>query len=56
MLKFAANLNWLYAELPFAQRFEAAARDGFAAVEILSPYAWPAAEITAMLRGNGLLL
>ncbi|MES2509061.1 MAG: TIM barrel protein [Pseudomonadota bacterium] len=54
MLKFAANLNWMYAELPFTERFEAAARDGFTAVEILSPYVWPAAEIAALLRGNGL--
>jgi len=56
MPQFAANLNWLYAELPFHQRFEAAARDGFKAVEILSPYAWPAAELKALLTGNGLQL
>ncbi|MES2414438.1 MAG: 2-oxo-tetronate isomerase [Pseudomonadota bacterium] len=56
MLKFAANLNWMYKELPFSERFEAAARDGFQAVEVLSPYAWPAAEIAAMLKANGLSL
>jgi len=56
MPRFAANLSWLYTELPFAQRFEAAARDGFEAVEILSPYAWPAAELKSLLAGNGLQL
>ena len=54
MPKFAANLSMLYTELPFLDRFEAAAADGFEAVEFLFPYAWPAAEIAARLRGNGL--
>lgn len=56
MLQFAANLSWMYAELPFDDRFEAAARDGFTAVEILSPYAWPAAELAARLKAHGLSL
>ncbi|MDB5930250.1 MAG: Hydroxypyruvate isomerase [Polaromonas sp.] len=56
MPRFAANLSWLYTELPFPQRFEAAARDGFKGVEIMSPYAWPAAELKAMLQVNGLQL
>jgi hydroxypyruvate isomerase len=56
MPQFAANLSWLYTELPFLERFEAAARDGFKAVEILSPYAWPAAELKALLTANGLQL
>ena len=56
MLKFAANISWMYAELPFGERFEAAAGDGFSAVEILSPYGLPAAEIAARLRANGLSL
>ena len=56
MPQFAANLNWLYAELPFAERFEAAARDGFKAVEIRSPYSWPVAELKALLAANGLQL
>ena len=54
MPQFAANLSMLYTELPFLDRFEAAAADGFEAVEFLFPYAWPAAEIAARLRGNGL--
>ena len=56
MPRFAANLNWLYAELPFHQRFEAAARDGFKAVELMSPYSWPAGELKALLAANGLQL
>ena len=54
MPRFAANLSFLYPELPFLERFEAAARDGFAAVEYLFPYAWPAQELRARLQGNGL--
>lgn len=56
MPQFAANLNWLYAELPFDQRFEAAARDGFRAVELMSPYSCPAAELKALLAANALEL
>jgi hypothetical protein len=44
MPKFAANLSMLYPELPFLDRFEAAARDGFKAVEYLFPYAYVPAE------------
>ncbi len=54
MLKFAANISWLYTEMALKARFEAAARDGFSAVELLSPYVLPKAELLAMLRANGL--
>ena len=54
MPRFAANLSLMYTELPFLERFEAAARDGFEAVEFLFPYAWPAAELRARLHGNDL--
>jgi hypothetical protein len=54
MPRFAANLSLMYTELSFLERFEAAARDGFTAVEFLFPYAWPAAELAARLRANGL--
>jgi len=37
MPRFAANLSMLYPELAFLDRLEAAARDGFAAVEYLLP-------------------
>jgi hydroxypyruvate isomerase len=54
MPQFAANLSMMYPELPFLERFEAAARDGFKAVEYLFPYAYAPEELTARLRGNGL--
>ncbi len=54
MPKFAANLSMMYTELPFLDRFEAAAQDGFAAVEYLFPYAYPAAELAARLQANHL--
>jgi hydroxypyruvate isomerase len=56
MLKFAANLNFLFTELPFLDRFEAAAAAGFKAVESTNPYAAAAAEIAARLQANGLTL
>ncbi len=50
MPQFAANLSMLYPELSFTERFEAAARDGFQAVEFLFPYAFPKHELAAMLK------
>lgn len=44
----------LYPELPFLERFQAAAQDGFRAVEYLFPYAFDGAEIAARLKANGL--
>ena len=54
MPQFAANLSMLYPELAFMDRFEAAARDGFRAVEYLFPYEHAAGELAARLRANGL--
>jgi hydroxypyruvate isomerase len=56
MPRFAANLSLLFTELPFLQRFEAAALAGFAAVEFLFPYAYAAREIRSRLEDNGLQL
>ncbi len=56
MLQFAANLNWLYTELAFAERFAAAGADGFKGVELLAPYDWPAAELKLLLAASGLRL
>src|SRR5574343_1375941 len=56
MLKLAANLDWLYTELPFLDRFAAAARDGFGAVEILFPFAHARDALLAQLRAHGLQL
>ncbi|SEB11800.1 2-oxo-tetronate isomerase [Variovorax sp. YR216] len=54
MPRFAANLSMLYPELDFLDRFEAAARDGFKAVEYLFPYAYDQRELAARLSANGL--
>jgi hydroxypyruvate isomerase len=54
MPKFAANLTMLFTELPFMQRFEAAAQAGFEAVEYLFPYAFDKKELAAALRTNNL--
>jgi 2-dehydrotetronate isomerase len=54
MPKFAANLSMMYGELPFLDRFDAAAKDGFAAVEYLFPYAFAREEIASRLKANGL--
>src|SRR6185369_11162949 len=56
MPKFAANLTMMYNEHPFLDRFGAAAADGFKGVEILFPYAFPAAEIKSRLSQHGLTL
>ncbi len=54
MPKFAANLSMMYPELPFLDRFDAAARDGFSAVEYLFPYAFSKDELATRLKANGL--
>jgi len=55
MPRFAANLSWLYQEHPLEQRFEAAAADGFAAVEMLFPHEHAsAAQFKAWLDAAGL--
>jgi hydroxypyruvate isomerase len=54
MPRFAANLSMLYPEHDFLDRFAAAARDGFEAVEFLFPYEYEPAELAARLRDNGL--
>jgi hydroxypyruvate isomerase len=56
MPRFAANLTMMFHEHPFLDRFEAAARAGFRAVEFLFPYPYPAAEIRGRLAANGLEL
>jgi len=56
MPKFAANLTMLFNEHEFLDRFEAAAKAGFEAVEFLFPYAWPVAELRQRLKAHGLKL
>ena len=54
MPQFAANLSFLFQELDFLDRFAAARRAGFQAVEYLFPYDHAAAEVAARLHDNGL--
>ena len=54
MPRFSANLHYLFTEVPFLERFEAAVRAGFEAVEFQVPYDYPASELRARLRANGL--
>ncbi len=54
MPRFAANLSMMFNEVPFLDRFAAARKAGFDGVEFLFPYEYPAAEIRARLRGEGL--
>lgn len=56
MPRFAANISLMYPEHPFVERFAAAAADGFAAVEFLFPYEYPAADLRARLDDHGLAL
>jgi hydroxypyruvate isomerase len=56
MPKFAANLSFLFQEWSFLDRFDAAAAAGFAAVEFVSPYEYPADAIAAKLAQNHLQL
>jgi hydroxypyruvate isomerase len=54
MPKLCANLKWLFTELPFLERFDAAARAGFTAVEYASPYEHSAAEVRSLLKACSL--
>ncbi len=54
MPKFAANLSMLFTELPFLDRFGAAAKAGFKGVEYIGPYDFPAAQIAELLHKNKL--
>ncbi len=54
MPRFAANLSMMFNEVPFLDRFDAAAKAGFTAVEFLFPYDHPAEAIGERLRRNGL--
>jgi hydroxypyruvate isomerase len=56
MPNFAANLTMLFTELPFLDRFEAAAKADFKAVEFLFPYAFAVEDIKQRLDSNGLKL
>src|ERR1700733_15487489 len=54
MPRFAANLSMMFNEVPFLDRFDAAAQAGFTAVEFLFPYEHPVEAVGDRLRRNGL--
>ena len=56
MPRFAANLSFLFTELPFLDRFAVARATGFDAVEFLFPYAEDYGAIATRLADNGLTL
>lgn len=56
MPRLAANLSTLFTELPFAERFAAAAAAGFRHVECQFPYALPAGQVAALLAAHDLSL
>jgi hydroxypyruvate isomerase len=53
MPKLAANLSTLFVEVAFLERFAAAARAGFRAVEYQYPYEWQPQDIAAAARDAG---
>ncbi|MCZ8273441.1 MAG: hydroxypyruvate isomerase [Microcystis sp. LE19-4.1E] len=54
MPRFAANLTMLFNELPFLDRFAAAAKAGFSGVEYLFPYDFDAEALAAELKAHSL--
>ena len=52
--KFSANLSMMFQEVPFMERFAAAAEAGFKAVEFMFPYDYPLADLQNVLSSNGL--
>ena len=53
MPRLAANLSTLFPEVPFPERFAAAARAGFRYVEYQFPYQWNADELARRAREAG---
>ncbi len=53
MPRFSANISMLFKELEFPERFEAAARAGFKAVEIQFPYGWSMRQLGEIAQHAG---
>src|SRR5262249_61396247 len=53
MPKLSANLSFLFPELPFLDRFAAAAATGFRAVEFAFAYDHPEARVAAAAKAAG---
>ena len=56
MPRLAANLSTLFNEVPFLDRFAAAAKAGFAAVEVQFPYEYAVDDLRSRLHASGLAL
>lgn len=55
-MRLSANISTMFGELPFLERFAAARRAGFAAVEVQYPYGHPVADIEVARRDAGIPL
>jgi hydroxypyruvate isomerase len=53
MPKFSANISMLFKEVEFPERFDAAARAGFKAVEIQFPYGWSKSQLGEIAQHAG---
>jgi len=53
MPRFSANISMLFKEVGFPERFEAAARAGFKAVEIQFPYGWSKRQLGEIAQRAG---
>jgi hydroxypyruvate isomerase len=56
LLRFSANLGFLWPDRPLLARIDAAAAAGFRAIEMHWPYDVPAAEVSAAARRNKITL
>ena len=56
MPKFSINLSMLFQEVPFLERFSAAAKAGAKAVEFMFPYEYPAEQLRDILDQHSLKL
>ncbi len=54
MPRFAANLSLMFNEVPFIERFAAAAEAGFTGVEFLFPYDFRSDDLAAELKRHNL--
>ncbi|WP_306262325.1 hydroxypyruvate isomerase [Pararhizobium sp. IMCC21322] len=55
MPRFAANLNWLFTDLPMLDRFDAASQAGFEAVEYMFPFDYDINDLVEKLRSLNLI-
>jgi hydroxypyruvate isomerase len=53
MPRFAANLSMMFTEVPFLDRFQAAAAAGFPGVEFLFPYEYTPEEVASKAKAAG---